>query len=1382
MITYTGHVLISLLTNFKKRQLTFRGWIPYNYSSFMLFCLTYSHQYVGVILACLVSVACDSLIIGLLLYVCCQITILQYRLKSLTNGQNTLRDCVRQHRHIIELHFLYRFAYAINKRFARIIAFQFVASTFVICSNLYQLTRTKLIADFIAFFAYTLCILVQIFIYCWFGNKLKLMSLHLTNSIFQMEWPVVENSIKKDILIIMKRAMIPIEITTVHILIINLDSFVAVSVKIYFNAIKMHTLKLTFLIVVFVGCFRPLSWTSLFMRVIYNLYRLFIVTILYIFAFLQFMDIMINVDNPDDFTNILYMALNVSVSGFKLLIMWLNYNNVTTLITILNKEPFKPLDLSELKIRQKFDKIIRSNTLRYSVLIASSWTFMSLMSLLTDFKHRKLTYREWVPYDYSSYMMFCVTYAHQILSTFYCASVNVACDTLICGFLMHVYCQIEILEYRLKKILNDQNILDYCVRHHNSIFQFACSVNAKFSQIIGLQFIISTLIICSNLYQLSQSSLNADSIGLIGFTCCMLTEIFLYCWFGHKIKSKSVQVADSIFQIKWPLLNNNVKTNLLIIMKRATVPIEFTTAHIISLNLDSFWMLRNDVGKKSEMPVLKFTLTVLAVAGCWRPTSWTSLFRHMIYNAYTASMIITLYIFAMTQIMELILRADNADTIGDALFNALISLLACYKAIVIRINHDSITMLIDNLVEKPFKPVDLSENMIREKFDKRITNNTLYYLILVLITAIYMILLSIFTNFKNGTLMYRAWLPFDSSISALFYLAYAHQIFSLIFIGLIHPTCDNLICGLLLHICCQIEILEYRLSNIANDQENLRSCVRHHIYIFEKYAVWYYGLVQVTVICIILNAIFMDFMEGNLTYKAWVPFDYTLPIIFLLIFTHQMIGMSICAAVNVACDSLITGLLQEICCQFEILEYRLTKILHEKHILHDCVRHHNRIYEYARIVNHRFAKIIALQFAVSMLVVCANLYKLAAISLLMINGSLVTLILYTACMLSQIFLYCWFGNELKLRSTKVANSIYNIKWQELNNENKKSLLLIMRRSMIPIEFKSTVVITLNLDSAFTISQIMNIALNINNFDEISDNIYMTLAVFIATYKIVTMWIIKEHVVTIVNVLKEEPFKPSESCEIIIRQRYDKTIRNNMRKYLIIVLMSIASIVTMSVSTDFMKRNLTYKAWIPFDYSSPAIYFVVYIHQLIAMSTSGIVNVACESLLCGFLLHICCQFEILGYRLTKLPHDQNSLRDCVRHHNRIFEYAYTVNNMFAKIIAVQFAVSMLVVCSNLYRIAMARDYVSFIPLIMYTSAILVQIFIYCWFGNEVKLKSLQLMNNIYNIQWPSLSNSSKKGLLIVMRRAMNPIEFSSAYIITMNLESFVAVSIKDKYYC
>lgn len=121
----------------------------------------------------------------------------------------------------------------------------------------------------------------------------------------------------------------------------------------------MHILNLTFLIVTFVGCFRPLSWTSLFKRVIYTLYRLFIIIILYTFAFLQFMDIVLNVDNPDDFTNNLYMMLNVSVSGYKLLIMWINYTNIATLINKFSEEPFKPLDSGELKICQKFDKLIR---------------------------------------------------------------------------------------------------------------------------------------------------------------------------------------------------------------------------------------------------------------------------------------------------------------------------------------------------------------------------------------------------------------------------------------------------------------------------------------------------------------------------------------------------------------------------------------------------------------------------------------------------------------------------------------------------------------------------------------------------------------------------------------------------------------------------------------------------------------------------------------------------------------------------------------------------------------------------------------------------------------------------------------------------------------
>ncbi|XP_014486424.1 PREDICTED: odorant receptor 46a, isoform A-like [Dinoponera quadriceps] len=120
------------------------------------------------------------------------------------------------------------------------------------------------------------------------------------------------------------------------------------------------------------------------------------------------------------------------------------------------------------------------------------------------------------------------------------------------------------------------------------------------------------------------------------------------------------------------------------------------------------------------------------------------------------------------------------------------------------------------------------------------------------------------------------------------------------------------------------------------------------------------------------------------------------------------------------------------------------------------------------------------------------------------------------------------------------------------------------------------------------------------------------------------------------------------------------------------------------------------------------------------------------------------------------------------------YANMVNDQFLKIIALQFGVSTLVVCSNLFQLAMAAVDANILPLILYTACMLSQIFIYCWFGNEVKIKSLQVTDNVYKIKWLALDNRIKKGLLLIMKRSASPIEFTSAVVITMNLDSFVSV--------
>lgn len=86
------------------------------------------------------------------------------------------------------------------------------------------------------------------------------------------------------------------------------------------------------------------------------------------------------------------------------------------------------------------------------------------------------------------------------------------------------------------------------------------------------------------------------------------------------------------------------------------------------------------------------------------------------------------------------------------------------------------------------------------------------------------------------------------------------------------------------------------------------------------------------------------------------------------------------------------------------------------------------------------------------------------------------------------------------------------------------------------------VLLICLISAFAISQFMNIILNINNSDEISDSMYMTLAVFIGTYKLIILWKNDKNIIAIINALAEKPFSPLESQEVIIQRKYDEIIK------------------------------------------------------------------------------------------------------------------------------------------------------------------------------------------------------------------------------------------------
>lgn len=128
-----------------------------------------------------------------------------------------------------------------------------------------------------------------------------------------------------------------------------------------------------------------------------------------------------------------------------------------------------------------------NNTLRYALLVGISCLSMPLVSICSDFKYKRLKYRQWVPYDYSSLMIYCFTYAHQAIAVFHTAGVNIACDSFICALLMYVCCQFEILQHRLKNITDNWNTVAYCIYHHNRIFELIIKLEIMFLLVLLLR-------------------------------------------------------------------------------------------------------------------------------------------------------------------------------------------------------------------------------------------------------------------------------------------------------------------------------------------------------------------------------------------------------------------------------------------------------------------------------------------------------------------------------------------------------------------------------------------------------------------------------------------------------------------------------------------------------------------------------------------------------------------------------------------------------------------------------------------------------------------------------------------------------------------------------
>ncbi|XP_065369705.1 odorant receptor 46a [Calliphora vicina] len=185
---------------------------------------------------------------------------------------------------------------------------------------------------------------------------------------------------------------------------------------------------------------------------------------------------------------------------------------------------------------------------------------------------------------------------------------------------------------------------------------------------------------------------------------------------------------------------------------------------------------------------------------------------------------------------------------------------------------------------------------------------------------------------------------------------------------------------------------------------------------------------------------------------------------YLLMYLYQYLAVSVCCYMNIAFDSISASFLIHIKGQLDILCDRLENLgSDENNVVDDnkitfklknCIKFYEEIVRITSIVENLVSFPITIQIACSVLVLVANFYAMSFLSDPGDYANFIKFLIYQLCMLSQIYILCYFSSEVTFKSQEISYYLYCSKWFEWNKLNRKLTLLMMTRFDLPIRIRS----------------------------------------------------------------------------------------------------------------------------------------------------------------------------------------------------------------------------------------------------------------------------------------------------------------------------------------
>ncbi|XP_052857472.1 odorant receptor 2a [Drosophila gunungcola] len=320
-----------------------------------------------------------------------------------------------------------------------------------------------------------------------------------------------------------------------------------------------------------------------------------------------------------------------------------------------------------------------------------------------------------------------------------------------------------------------------------------------------------------------------------------------------------------------------------------------------------------------------------------------------------------------------------------------------------------------------------------------------------------------------------------------------------------------------------------------------------------------------------------------------------------------------------------------------------------------------------------------------------------------------------------------------------------------------------------------------------------------NMAGMCENLTITITDIVANLKFVNVYLVRSQLHEIRALLRRMDGRTrsvGHPAELSALRREVDIAQGSFRTFArIFVFGTTLSCVRVVIRPD---RELLYPAWFGLDWQhSTRNYVLINLYQLFGLIVQAVQNCASDSyppaylcLLTGHMRALELRVRRIGYRMEEdgssggdLDYDAwreevyEELVECIRDLMRVHRLREIIQRILSVACMAQFACSVAVQCTvAMHFLYMADDHdlTAMIISIVFFTAVTLEVFVICFFGDRMRTQSEALCDAFYACNWVEQLPKFKRALLFTLARTQRPSLIFAGNYIALSLETFEQV--------